>query len=254
MVTPSDPAKFKGFCITTRPADVIAEDLKLYMPGFDWEVVDKFDLRNVRRADALLNIDCLSFLTRYGSLPSNGAIGCALAHKYCYERMLGDRVHAALILEDDVEMHSVHLGIAAAAMEKVPDYDVISLMSREGVVKRKPVARLAKCAIHRSVYYCHDAAAYVVSRQGAKKLLRSQHPQIKAFADWPIHAWQMKFYLIMPTTIRLSGRPTSVQTRPPEALLPSYLPWVIYRFRRLIWKTIAWVRLGIFRDIRVGKT
>jgi glycosyl transferase family 25 len=229
----------------------MAKQLGGYMRDLEYEIVDKFDLRKVPREKALGKINRVSFLMKYGTLPSNGAIGCALAHKYCYEKLLDEDFQAALVLEDDVQMSSVDLEMVLDAMNQVSEFDVISLFSRNAVIKRRPVLKLVNFAVHRSVYYCHDAAAYIVSKKGAKKLLESQSPKVAAFADWPLHAWQMKFYLTMPSTIELSGRPTGVQTNIPEQLKLSYLTWFVYKMRRLIWKTIALVRVNLCGDKRV---
>ena len=171
--------------------------------------------------------------------------------------MLEQGFQTALVLEDDVNVSSVDLEMIIAAIDLVEDFDIVSLRSSDAVIKRKPVAKLAKSTIHRSVYYCHDAAAYIVSRKGARKLLQSQDPKITAFADWPLHAWRMKIYLTIPSKISLTGRPTRVSEKIPQKLREqvklSYSVWLVYRVRRLIWKTLALVRVGVFRDIRVAE-
>ena len=229
----------------------IAKDLNLYMSDFEWEIVNNFDLRNVPREMALQKIDRVSFLKKGGSLPSNGAIGCALAHRYCYERTINEGFDHALILEDDVKVSSVNLAAAIAAVKRLSDFDIISFYSKDAVVLRKIAEKVGKYNIHKSLYYCHGAHAYVVSRAGARKLLEAQSPKIRWFSDWPIHAWCMKIYLMAPSTIVMTNRPTSVQTCGPDTHGRSYLIFFVYHLRRIIWKFIGLVRRGLFDDLRV---
>jgi GR25 family glycosyltransferase involved in LPS biosynthesis len=214
-------------------------------------IVNSFDLRRAERSKALSFIDQDQFLFRYGALPSNGAIGCAAAHRACYDQILREKLPNALILEDDVKIVSSNLTLIRELMENLKDFDVLNLASLDSVVAKRPTVQFGNVSAHRSLWYSHGTYAYVVTSSGSRRLLRSQSPLIKGYADWPIHAWMMRQYLAMPGLVSHSDRPSDVQTSGHCIGKASFSQRCVYLSRRAIWKSIGLVRLRLLSDIKV---
>jgi len=165
--------------------------------------------------------------------------------------MLEDQVDVALILEDDAIIDAASVRMALVAAESVDEFDIINLGSKNAIIKRSSVANYDGYSLHRSVYYCFGAYAYLVSRRGAAKLLAAQTPRVSAYADWPVHAWNLRLFLMIPSLVSLSGRPTGVQLRVTDRPHRPLHTRAIYRARKLIWRSIGLVRTGVFQDVSV---
>lgn len=240
----------KAFYITVQPDDALGEALRRALPNFETTVISQFDYRNRDRAAVLREVDKDSFLIRYGGLPSNGAVGCAMAHRFAWKSLLESDAAWALVLEDDVELSSIDPDFVLEACSKTPDFDVLSLGSLSAAVQSTPSSRIGRFNVHRSVYYCRGGFAYVVSRSGATRLLQPQSPAISRYADWPLQAWQMKMYLTRPNAVRLTDRPSGVQT-PVTDTVSTLRHKVIHRTRHHLWKAIGAVRVSVLGDVVV---
>ena len=101
-----------------------------------------------------------------------GEVGCYASHLFAYRNILDDGQEAAVILEDDSLLADDFPQAAAAAIRAARGgWDIIHLTSTRECV---PVASLGNGrSLVRYSRLPMRAAAYVISRQGAKKLLRS---------------------------------------------------------------------------------
>jgi len=106
-----------------------------------------------------------------------GAIGCSLSHFKVWEDLLSSNVNATLVFEDD---SSVPVGLKEKLVKILndvpPDWDVLQLQRTKfggGVTGCKPLKDNNPWQLCTSLMGTH---AYIVSKQGAKKLLDKAYP------------------------------------------------------------------------------
>lgn len=225
---------------------------------FEMQVVNQFDYRTVDRAHALASIDQDVFLSRFGSLPTSGAIGCALAHRYCLEDMIKNGAEVAVIFEDDAALSPQSVANIIAALSRSSDFDVLVLGSLNAVVSRHSALTIGDVAYHRCWWFCHGAYAYIVSRSGAQKILSKQSPRLTAYSDYPVHAWQMRLFLAVPGVVDIYDHISATQPihihRTSSDQSPSLRQKIYHRVRRAIWLIIGGFRKRLFGDMTITGT
>ena len=99
-------------------------------------------------------------------------IGCYLSHYRLYEKIIGENIQRAVILEDDVEISDDFPKILHALNGAPDDWEFIRLAGIRAR-KGKEVAKLSdKYRVVRLLNTACGAQAYLINLRGAKKLLK----------------------------------------------------------------------------------
>jgi glycosyl transferase, family 25 len=109
-----------------------------------------------------------------------GEKGCYASHLKAWQWLVDSEHAAAVILEDDVKLEP-DFGRVVAGIQALPaNWDMIKLIGREGIGKREKAAMISPVVGSHEVVRYHRipslTAGYVVSREGAHKLLQSRQP------------------------------------------------------------------------------
>lgn len=103
-------------------------------------------------------------------------IACSLSHRRAYELIVDRRYEYALVLEDDALF--VSRRAKRVSLSDVPaGFDVLFLSSF--LIEEPPMGRV-RGGVYGPLSYHGSAAAYIVSRAGAEKLLRNSLPVLHA--------------------------------------------------------------------------
>jgi glycosyl transferase family 25 len=147
---------------------------------------------------------------------SSGEVGCYASHLTAMQLILDRALEWALVIEDDVRLHSRLTDIVKAAIACAPsDWDFIKLC-RYPPLGGKPIAKLA--AGRTLVRYCripNSTGGYLVSKAGAKKLL-ARHPKTIPIDSDMRRPWLSGlevFGVTPPVTPHDRTLPSSIETR-----------------------------------------
>ncbi|WP_421218146.1 glycosyltransferase family 25 protein [Aeromonas enteropelogenes] len=152
---------------------------------------------------------------------SHGEMGCAISHIKIYEMMVEKELERAIILEDDVHLHMYFREVVTAACMN-SNADILFL--RHGKAKSWPWKkslpegyRLARyiSPSHKSKRGIMSCAGYVLSLDGAKKLLQHAYP-VRMPADYLTGRIQMnglKAEGIEPCCLDVDWLPTTIEDR-----------------------------------------
>ena len=105
---------------------------------------------------------------------SNGEVACFLSHRKCWQKIIDDNQPYAAIFEDDVYF-SKDSALYLANGDWLPaDADIVKfeLMTRKLIVDKNPTNQFNGRVITRFYNTNVGAAAYVVTRKAAEKLLK----------------------------------------------------------------------------------
>jgi GR25 family glycosyltransferase involved in LPS biosynthesis len=228
-----------AFLITTEPSKLTADDPRLEIGTLKTTVVSNYDFRQKSHADLQELCDADAFILRYGMIPTPGAIGCAAAHRHCHEILVRERGDSAIIMEDDVEFACDISEIVSDIHTTNIEYDVLSLKVTYGVYARRAVAECSFGRLFRATLYQYGAHVYLIHRDCAARFGRAQRPIICHLADWPFETWQFRCFGLETEAVRLSHRPSTVNTghqvRNADSLARKrrLLMWNFMRFYRL---------------------
>jgi len=213
------------------------------------EVVGQFDLRGLSAGEVAHLYDARAFWRRYDSVPTAGEIGCALAHRYCYERFLSDGGEVALITEDDARWGPGADAFLGQVLAEMPAWDVISLNLTYGMFEQAPVALGHGVQAHRATTSCFGSSAYLITRAAASHFLRRQSPRIRHLADWPDETWKLRFWGLTGGPVSLRDRPSTIgrSAHRPTARAPR-TDALVYAGRSLSYRLRRAWRLRVRRD------
>ena len=106
---------------------------------------------------------------------THGEIGCYASHLKACQAIVGEGLHHAVVLEDDVALSEGFFDICKSAAARAPAaWDYIHLSTN---YKVSVIGVSALPDRHNLVRYCRDpvnTAAYIISNAGARKWLRPQ--------------------------------------------------------------------------------
>ncbi|WP_100644104.1 glycosyltransferase family 25 protein [Alteromonas facilis] len=129
-----------------------------------------------------------------------GEIACYLSHRAIWQRIVDEHIPFAIILEDDVHLHS-SLPQSISAIEQMPeDWDYIKLAQH---VRKRPTVHQHRFGDYTRVTYAKVPArtcAQAVSYAGAKKLLEHSLPIIRPI-DIDLQYWwekDLRIFGLMP--------------------------------------------------------
>ena len=166
---------------------------------------------------------------------TDGEIGCMYSHMGVYEEIVKNNLDYALILEDDVFLtERLPIFLSDEVMQALPkDWDIILLaFVQRGNVESRPSKKAVmsywdrkrlpqNLLIGKPVYFCYHAAGYLVSKQGAKKLINQGYP-LRMPADiltGNAHTMGMNLYVISDPIIRqhhLVSLQSTIKTDPQD--------------------------------------
>lgn len=145
---------------------------------------------------------------RYFKPLGNGEKGCYCSHLKAWQQLLESKAPAMVVFEDDVRLLS-SLKPTLEAIEKLPadaDWDMIKLYGREHekIASQMPlVGDSTQLISYRRIP--SFAAAYVISRRGAQKLLQSRIPFDRP-VDVDIRFWfenDLRVFGVHPSVVAL---------------------------------------------------
>lgn len=156
--------------------------------GLDFEFFVGVDGSSLTQTE-LAQVDQKYCHTNFNHEMNPSEVGCAMSHIRIYEKMVADNIAHALILEDDAYVLSCVPDILSSVMRR-PNFDMLYLF--HGKAKRWPFShrlphnyRLVRymSPSKKSKRCIIGAVAYMLSLNGAKKLLNQAYP-IRMPADY----------------------------------------------------------------------
>lgn len=180
---------------------------------FDVEpvVINQFDFRGRPAAEWMGYSDPRAFVRRYGRYPTAGQIGCALAHRECWRRLVDEGGSSALIFEDDVLVDPSINEVVLQAINGLPGWDLIKLRLDNAVVSSPYVEIAPDLRAYKASVFCGGAYSYVISNGLANRFLIQQTPKIRHYSDWPLEVWNFNLWSIDCQVTSFTHRPSSLQ-------------------------------------------
>ncbi|MBB3320271.1 MULTISPECIES: glycosyltransferase family 25 protein [unclassified Rhizobium] len=154
------------------------------------------------------------FLRRNGRQMLPGEYGCYRAHMRALQAFLSSDYENAIIMEDDVELRQDFTQRAAAILQAVPSAEVVKLLNHRSKWCRTVAVSEYGDEIGRCLHGPQGSAAcYLVTREGARKLLRSAN-DIEFPYDMTLErGWKtgVSIYTVRRNIVELSERSTVSQ-------------------------------------------
>lgn len=126
---------------------------------------------------------------------TRGEIGCYLSHISAWQTIIDEELEFAIILEDDVVFADLFSAVPKAVQDVSQEWDLIKLAAPFKQQKFYPQERINEFEWGRFKKPPMGACGYVLSRQGAQKLL-AQRPPIFRPVDVDFQ-WQSELNLIV---------------------------------------------------------
>jgi glycosyl transferase family 25 len=107
---------------------------------------------------------------------STGEIGCALTHANIYQQMLDENLEEVLILEDDIVLTRDLLDVLLQRRRFPPEWEAVNFAntSAQAIPLEEPVCKDYRICRFRGI--ANRTSAYLLNRQGAKKLIEHVYP------------------------------------------------------------------------------
>lgn len=156
--------------------------------GIKFSFFDAIDGRNLTEGDVEL-VDMVEAKAFSGHELSPGEIGCALSHIKLYEMMVAKGIERCVILEDDAYLH-MHFKKIVEKIASCNRSDIVFL--HHGKAKKWPLLRALPEGYRLAKYRTPSkgskravlsAAGYILTLEGAKKLLARAYP-VRMPADY----------------------------------------------------------------------
>lgn len=195
------------------------------LPAIWWKLLD------TKQQQALYD-EALNAQQYYKPLV-DGEKGCYASHIAAWRRLLNSDAPAMVVLEDDVRLDDAFAQVIDAITAMPHAWDMVKLMGRE---HEKVCSAVALTPTHQLIQYRRVpsfTAGYVISRNGAEKLLKSRIPFGRPI-DIDLRFWwenDMQILGVQPPPVLLddTSLDTSITGRKPS---PS---WTV-RWRKLCMK------------------
>lgn len=156
--------------------------------GFNFKFIDGVNIKNT---PVNYNIDNDLAIKHCGHQLTAGEIGCALSHIKCYEYIIENNIDECIILEDDFQLCDDFLQVIANIVQAAPSRKEMIFL-HHGKAKFWPLSRKItstyKLVRYRYPSYSSkrailSALGYLITHQGAKKLLSMAYP-VRMPADY----------------------------------------------------------------------
>lgn len=145
--------------------------------------------------------DSLNNKKYYHRSLTKGEVGCYLSHRLVWEKIAYQNINVALVLEDDVVIDkNIHKVLALA--QTLKHWDIIKLSDNRNnaVVETKELQNGFKLVNYSKIPSC--ANGYLISKQGASKLLARQRVYRPVDVDFQFHTeLNLKIVGIIPYVI-----------------------------------------------------
>jgi len=137
---------------------------------------------------------------------STGEIGCALTHAKIYRQMLDENLEEVLILEDDIVLTRDLLHVLLQRRKFPPEWEAVNFANTwaKAIPLGEPVCKDYRVCRFRGI--ANRTSAYLLNRQGAKKLIEHVYP-IRLPADDFVgftHITGLHLYGITPSVVALA--------------------------------------------------
>lgn len=138
-------------------------------------------------------------------------LGCALSHYALYQRLLNSKNKAYLILEDDSTLEAETLSLLPNLLCSEADWDIL-LLGHHPVYSRELETIMSfwgrfrvnsKVVIGRASEAPCGTYGYLVSRSGAKKLLKNKEYINKPIDHFYTHNDEVKIYISKPRMVNI---------------------------------------------------
>lgn len=105
---------------------------------------------------------------------SPGEIGCYASHLECWRRIVASGEALALVLEDDVRLDDDLAEVIGELLRAGPKFDMVKLIGRDRESIRRRVLGMGTRSLIEYFRVPSWTGAYLVSRDGARKLLQAR--------------------------------------------------------------------------------
>ena len=135
-----------------------------------------------------------------------GEIGCALTHAKIYQQMLVENLEEVLILEDDIVITQDLLQVLMERRKFPPEWEAVNFANTwaQAIPLGGPVCGNYRICRFKGI--ANRTSAYLINRQGAKKLIEHVYP-IRLPADDFVGITQitgLQLYGITPSVVALA--------------------------------------------------
>lgn len=168
--------------------------------GLPWTRLAAVDARALS-AEQRAALDEPAFWRRHGMSPLPGELGCYLSHVQVMHRFLAGNAEFALVLEDDVRLHTSLPAVLQGLMAHATRWDVVKLSA---VHSGTPVPVLEVAPGHALAVMlsrCTGSSAYLMNRRAAQAYASGLLPMSLPFDHVFDQGWRfgLKFRLVTPT-------------------------------------------------------
>lgn len=149
-------------------------------------------------------------IKKFGRELDRGEIGCALSHRKIYEIMLQENISYALILEDDIEFDQGLVEVMKHKSEFPNNWEIV-LLGHHGIDRQvdtmgsfKYSKKLTKkYRIERPCEMGFGTYGYLITLEGAKKLLDATARIYKPIDEYTGDDQYANLYIVNPAPIRI---------------------------------------------------
>ena len=224
-----------------RLARIGAQLQRLQLPFTRLAAVDARTLT----ADQRASLDEAAYRRKHGMAPVLGELGCYLSHVQAMQAFLSSDASFALILEDDVLLHSSLPAVLLGLINKAERWDVAKLSA---VHSGTPVAYARVAPGHQLAVMlsrCTGSSAYILNRRAAQVYVQGLLPMSLPYDHVFDQGWRfgLKFRLVTPTPCGHDEEIASTIVSPPGVSrkfhwtrrLPAYAYRLCIEWRRLVY-------------------
>lgn len=183
------------------------------------------------------------------SHPTRSEIGCHLSHLRALQHIIDHKIPKAIILEDDAEFEPAFVSVAQEDFDPRVKLDVLKL---EGILRARLAIKISgahpNLAVVRNTY---GSAAYLVTLEGAKRILKRLSPMISRYDDELFCYWRngLRIYDYLPYPARQCGAPSTLDAVP---VATARFLRKDFRFKRVALKKFDQLRQRLFDLHRFG--
>lgn len=184
----------------------LCEKLRLnpiFVRAIDGSGIERDDVDKICSKDSVIKT--------IGRELSANEIGCALSHKGIYQKIVDEGIELALILEDDVDFDKELLDVLNLVDKFPADWGIVLLGHHAGASRQSSTAgslwgRKYLSSAYKLIRPCElacGAYGYLISQQGAVKLLNDLECMIKPLDHYTGDSEHVNLYAIDPAVISI---------------------------------------------------
>lgn len=182
--------------------------------GIDYEIIKAIYGKALSEDEIKNNVASVDEQLKYLRKPlSLGEIGCAMSHRYCYQKIIDDGLEEAIILEDDAVFDKELLEFLEHKNEFPKDLELLLLghywqvYLDDGFTIQSPFSKrfnlnIANRSIKRIIGRGNGAHGYYITKNGAKKLLDKMNKIYIAADHYTSNDIYINLYALFPVVIK----------------------------------------------------